>query len=175
MGMHLGWDSTQVKQILEVLPFCCGVLSKLLLNGNQFGLEGAVTLAKHLPQLACLRELRLKTCCLGDSGAEALAPGLIACPSLATVDLGSNEIGPTGAAAIAASIPVCQELTTLWLNSNDLGEEGAKALVAVMGQCRPLQTLHIRRAGIQSTIGAGAQLMEAWCKAGKEAKYLHLD
>jgi len=171
----LGWGSKQIKNILDALPFCFDVLSKLMLNGNQLGLEGAAALAKHLPQLACLHELRLKACCLGDIGAEALAPGLVACPALAILDLGANEIGPKGAAAIAASIPVCQELTTLWLNSNDLGEEGAKALVPAVGRCEPLRTLHIRKAGVQSTVGAGAKLMEAWRKAGKETKSLHLD
>jgi hypothetical protein len=64
---------------------------------------------------------------IGDEGAKAIARALETNTVLTELFLSYNSIGDEGAKAIAQALETNTTLTTLWLSNNSIGVEGAKA------------------------------------------------
>jgi Ran GTPase-activating protein (RanGAP) involved in mRNA processing and transport/ankyrin repeat protein len=108
-----------------------GSLTRLSLQFNSFGAEGASLLGEALASPRCgLRELSLWGNALLVDGAAALGRGLARNRTVRELRLWSNGIGAAGGAAIGAALG---NLTSLDLFDNRLGNAGTAALAQCLG------------------------------------------
>lgn len=108
-------------------------LTKLCLEFNALGDEGASKLAEGIAPSKTLRELNLSDNSIGDKGAAIIAERLLGSSSCLTqLDLSVNKIGPAGAIAIASALSRRGSLKELSVGCNPIGREGNEALVACL-------------------------------------------
>lgn len=116
-------------------------LTRVQLNENQIGDQGAEALAMVLPSMTtfCF-DLWLIHNRLGNKGAAALADALSSCAALTGLFLGGNEIGDQGAAAFAQVLST-GNLLVLNLSGNAIGSKGAAVLAHALPSSPGLDTL----------------------------------
>jgi Ran GTPase-activating protein (RanGAP) involved in mRNA processing and transport len=108
------------------------VLTKLVLNFNPIGKDGAKAIAEALKVNAVVTTLALYDNNIGPEGAKAIAEALKVNAVLTFLDLRDNKIGPEGANAIAEALKVNAVLPELWLQGNIIGDDGAKAIAEAL-------------------------------------------
>lgn len=118
--------------LAPTLPALGATLSRLYLNNNSFGDQGALVLAPALLQLAGLIELDLSANDLGARAAAALAPAFAQLACLVVLNLSNNELNLEGVAALAPSLLPMHKLQRLNLSGNGIGERGAAVLNAAL-------------------------------------------
>ena len=79
-------------------------LTKLLLDGNVIGVDGAVALANGIKDNETLTNLHLSDCMIMEDGAKKLAASLENKRNLQALDLTNNKIMSDGCVAICKSI-----------------------------------------------------------------------
>jgi Ran GTPase-activating protein (RanGAP) involved in mRNA processing and transport len=79
-------------------------LTKVLLDSNKIGPEGAKTLAEGLKDNETLTNLHLSHCEILEEGAVSLSAALLNKKNLLVLDLNGNKIMPGGCHAICKSI-----------------------------------------------------------------------
>ena len=79
-------------------------LTKILLDSNRIGIEGAKTLAEGLKDNETLTNLHLSHCLILEEGAIALAQALVNKRNLLVLDLNNNKIMSGGCIAICKAI-----------------------------------------------------------------------
>jgi hypothetical protein len=94
-------------------------LTKLCLEGNRIGSEGATILADALGDNAMpnLKQLHLGSCCIEDDGFVALGAALEQNTSLQILDLGRNFV-KRGFMGLAESLPNMKGLQEIGLTAN---------------------------------------------------------
>ena len=104
-------------------------LSKLLVDGNQFGADGAALLAAAVGSATShITELDLASNNVGTEGAISIAKGLVTSPTLTILSLEGNDIGSDCADAVKQALAANKRLERLVMRSNKLGTVGATAI-----------------------------------------------
>eukprot|EP00041_Stephanoeca_diplocostata_P030353 m.917476 g.917476 ORF g.917476 m.917476 type:complete len:158 (-) comp23738_c0_seq67:223-696(-) len=118
--------------MLSPLPHLRWVSSRL----NSCGITpvGCVALASALEKIQSVTRVELEQNAVGDEGARALAKMLTANTSITALNVGCNTIGDVGATALADALLVNTTLTAVAVNNNAIGDIGAQALAEVGGQ-----------------------------------------
>uniref|UniRef100_A0A7S4IHS6 Uncharacterized protein n=1 Tax=Vannella robusta TaxID=1487602 RepID=A0A7S4IHS6_9EUKA len=136
-------------------------------------MEGAVSLAEHLPVNSGLLQLEVKDNAILDSGAACLAYALRKHSTLRTLDLTCNSITADSIEQIGKYLigdpdeseanDSAYNLQTLVLNSNVIGNEGAYFLADSLAVSKNLQSLQLRGCGIQTEgiLGIAESLVDA--------------
>ena len=114
----LGADKT--KQLRD------GLLTKIYLNWNNIGVEGAKAIGEALKVNTSLTKIYLDN--IGDEGAKAIGEALKVNTSLTEIYLWENKIGDEGARAIAEALKRNTSLTKIDLRENKIGDEGIQLL-----------------------------------------------
>jgi len=97
----------------------------LNLNDNTFTPQGAVAMAKVLPNLKNLEVINFGDCLVKTEGAKALAECLrSALNNLKELNLSFDEINKEGALAIVEALASKDSLEKLELNGNSIGDDG---------------------------------------------------
>eukprot|EP00900_Chrysochromulina_parva_P007093 jgi/Chrpa1/16385/Chrysochromulina_OHIO_Genome00023839-RA len=104
------------------------VLTRLDLQRNKIGDDGAMAIAEALKVNAVLTRLDLDHNNIGVEGAKAIAEALKVNVVVTTLYLTHNNIGDEGAIVIAQALKVNAVLTKLWLGNNIIGDAGKKAM-----------------------------------------------
>jgi Ran GTPase-activating protein (RanGAP) involved in mRNA processing and transport len=91
-------------------------LTKLLLDGNIIGVEGAKALAKGIRDNETLTNLHLSDCLIMEDGAKELANSLENKRNLLVLDLTNNKIMSDGCIAICKAIQTQSTLRELLLS-----------------------------------------------------------
>jgi hypothetical protein len=103
-------------------------------SGNYIGDDGAMILARLLPQLPALVDVEAANNRIGDHGAKALAAALaMGGVALQELELERNEIGDAGATALFLALEGGGSLRELDLSGNRIGDAGAFALEQALG------------------------------------------
>lgn len=79
-------------------------LTKLLLDGNIIGIQGAKTLANGIAENETLTNLHLSDCMIMEDGAKELAKSLENKRNLLVLDLTNNKIMSDGCVAVCKAI-----------------------------------------------------------------------
>jgi hypothetical protein len=160
-GVALICDALAENNVIEVLN----------LSQNDFGVEGARSLARFLKanKNTRLAHLVLLGNSIGDEGVVALADGLRSNDSLRALNLGYCGISDEGAIALASLLSHGSHLETLDLRENQIGEAGMKALANALKRNQSLQVfLAQSNAGLE-----GAGIEDAFIKALQNNVTLH--
>ena len=128
-------DGLAENVVVEKLDFCA----------NEFGVEGARSLARLLKATKnkTLASLNLGLNPLENEGVVALVDGLKSNKSLRTLDLTFCGISDDGAIALASLLEHGSHLVELDLNDNEIGEAGLMALANAVKHNRNLQDLDL--------------------------------
>ena len=118
----------QLSQCLSNKKF----LTKLLLDGNVIGVEGAKALARGIRDNETLTNLHLSDCQIMEDGAKELSKSLENKRNLLVLDLTNNKIMSDGCVAVCKSIQTQSTLRELLLSQNFIGPGGAKAVSKVL-------------------------------------------
>jgi Ran GTPase-activating protein (RanGAP) involved in mRNA processing and transport len=104
-------------------------LSRLLVDGNQFGAEGASALAAAIGSASAhIIELDLALNDLGDDGCIAIGKALVTSPSVTILSLEGNAIGAAGGEALKEAMAVNTQLERLVMRLNKLASAGVSAI-----------------------------------------------
>lgn len=123
-------------------------LTRLELNGNRLGVDGAGRVAAGLARLPQLQALNLSATGMGDAGAERIAAALASVPRLKHLALENNAIGSTGVAQLALALVHIPSLRELDLSGNGIGNGGSTSLAAALPHVPQLRCLLLRGNGI---------------------------
>ena len=147
-------------------------LTRLGLDTNNIGADGAGALAEALKVNAALTECHLSDNNIGAAGAGALAEALKVNTALTKLNLYGNNIDAAGAVALAEALKVNAALTDLYLHSNDIGADGAVALAEALKVNTALTRLYLD----DNNIGAaGAVALAEALKVNTALTRLYLD
>jgi len=135
-------DASYMKQFVTGLRLLSGV-EKLVLKGNDMGVEGAQALAvEGLPYLSLLRDLNIADCGLGELAFQEIAPGLKCLSKLEKLNLRGNELGSAGAAVLAREVlPALGLINELILANNELEPEDIQVIAASLNHVPLLEKL----------------------------------
>jgi Ran GTPase-activating protein (RanGAP) involved in mRNA processing and transport len=110
-------------------------LSKLLLDGNQFGPDGAAILADAVgSETSHITELDLASNGIGTEGAIAVAKALVTSPSVTILSLEGNDIGADCGEAMREALAANKQLERLVMRSNPLGSFAVAAIAEGLSQ-----------------------------------------
>lgn len=151
--LDLGWNRigpTGAVSLADMLVARSCALTLLDLECNDLADEGAICLARALPQCSTLQTLRLGGNRIAVAGGKSIAAEVLRAPSLEKLDISRNYLGPRGAEAFAEALglptPGREDATrgvsvgrmktfcSLHVAVNRIRDEGAKAFAAVLGQ-----------------------------------------
>ena len=88
-----GLKPSDSSKILNSFSHHLPSLQSLNISQNRIGLEGAKCLAKIIPSMKGLKNLKLSDCNMGDKGIIMVLDALEACFDLGSLDLSGNQIG----------------------------------------------------------------------------------
>lgn len=104
-------------------------LARLLVDGNEFGPDGATSFAAALGSpSAHITELDLASNGIGDAGASAIGKALVKSPSLVMLSLEGNKIGADGCDTFVDGLMANTKLERLNFRLNLLGSAGVTAI-----------------------------------------------
>ena len=135
-------SDTDATQVAKSLRGHRTRVTRLLLDDNKIGHEGAAAIAAALESNSKLQELGIDNNNIGDKGAVAIAMALRSNKTLQHLRLSKNNIGDDGAIALAEALKSNSTLHELELDNNNISSDGAKAIAVVLGERnRTLQQL----------------------------------
>ena len=118
-------------------------LTELVINFNNFGIDGAKAIGNVLKQNSKLTTLYIGSNNIGNEGAIALAEAFKINRTLTSTILSQNNIGNDGAIAIASALEKNQTLTKFNISGNNIGDDGAMAIVDALKQNTILTSFNI--------------------------------
>ena len=152
-------DAEDARALAPALMKTTAFLTKLDLDDNKIGPEGAIAIVEALKVNAVLTVLWLSDNNIGVDGAKAIAEALKVNAVLTELHLYRNNIGDDGSKAIAEALKVNAVVTTLNLGVNNIGVGGAKAIAEALKVNAVMKNLSV---GYNSNIvGEAAQQLAA--------------
>jgi len=129
------------RQVARLLAHSPSQVTKVMMEGNMIGPEGAGHIADMLARNTNIICLILQSNEIGDAGAAALAGALRVNATLEVLGLPTNFIGDEGGVALGEALGVNRHLRVLSLNHNACGDAAARALAAGLAPNRWLEGL----------------------------------
>ena len=118
-------------------------LTELVINFNNFGIDGAKAIGNVLKQNSKLTTLYIGSNNIGNEGAIALAEAFKINRTLTSTILSQNNIGNDGAIAIASALEKNQTLTKFNISGNNIDDAGAMAIVDALKKNTILTSFNI--------------------------------
>ena len=138
---NITYDETG--KVLQDLLIKNITLTELIINFNNFGIDGAKAIGNVLKQNSKLTTLYIGANNIGNEGAIALAEAFKINRTLTSTILNQNNISNDGAIAIASALEKNQTLTKINISSNNIGDDGAMAIANALKQNTTLTSFNI--------------------------------